>query len=375
MTFKKDSNESFFSRYIVLFLACLISFAGLLAMSGLSFSDPYFSKQLFWIVLSLIVSYGISLVDLRFLNNTKPIALFYSVSIFFLALIFIIGKTSKGALSWFSIGGISFQPVDMVKLVLALLLAKYFSRRHIEIAYVKHIILSFFYLFIPLVLVLLQPDFGSGMVLCAIWFAIVVIAGMTRKHLLFVFTGAFIVFTVAWLFLFKPYQKARIMNFIHPLADIRGSGYNAYQSTIAVGSGQFLGKGIGYGTQSRLEFLPEYRTDFIFAAYAEEWGFVGATFLLLLFLTLYLRVISFARSAYSNFEALFMYGVLAWFFTHTIVSIGMNIGIMPVTGIPLPFMSYGGTHLLIEYIALGMCIAMSRYSKSFNRSTETHEAF
>lgn len=370
---RESSREIYVSRTIVFFIAGLISIAGLVTMSGLSFSDPYFIKQSFWIILSITLAFLLSKLDFRFLNSTKPVSILYGVSLFFLALIFILGKTSKGALSWFSVGGISFQPVDMVKLVLSLVLAKYFSRRHIEIAYLKHIVLSFLYLFFPLFLVLLQPDFGSGMVLCAIWFAIVVIAGMTKKHLLVVFTCAVAVFVSAWLFLFKPYQKARIMNFIHPLADIRGSGYNAYQSTIAVGSGKVFGKGIGYGTQSRLEYLPEYRTDFIFAAYAEEWGFVGSIFLLSLFLTLFLRLLSFARFAYSNFEALFTYGVVAWFFTHTVVSVGMNIGIMPVTGIPLPFMSYGGTHLLIEYIALGMCVGMSRYGRSYSRDPLHHE--
>lgn len=283
------------------------------------------------------------------------------------------GKVAKGAQSWFSVGGVSFQPVDLVKLVLIALLAKYFSRRHIEIAYIKHIFISLLYLCIPLVFVLMQPDFGSGMVLCSIWFGLILISGISKKHLIAVFGIALVVFLVGWNFLFKPYQKARIMNFVHPLSDIRGTGYNAYQSTIAVGSGGVFGKGIGYGTQSRLEYLPEYRTDFIFAAYAEEWGLVGSLFLLLLFFILVAQLTSFAENSYSNFESLFTYGTILWFVTHLVVSIGMNIGVMPVTGIPLPFMSYGGTHLLVECAALGVCIGMSRYGKSYHRDTSKHD--
>lgn len=358
---------------IVLASAFLIAAAGLVTMSGLSVSDPYFIKQGSWMLISFTVSFLFSRFDYRFLNETKVVTLLYSLSLFLLTLIFIFGKVSKGAQSWFSFGGLSFQPADLVKVVLIIVLAKYFSRRHREIAYVKHIIISFLYLLLPFVLILLQPDLGSGLVLCSIWFCLLLLSGISKKHVLLVFGISSIIFFLAWGFLFKPYQKARIINFVNPLADIRGSGYNAYQSTIAVGSGGFLGKGIGYGTQSRLEFLPEYRTDFIFAAYAEEWGFIGSVFLLLLFFLLFSRLLFFAAYAYSNFESLFTYGVVIWFMTHMVVSIGMNIGVMPVTGIPLPFMSYGGTHLLIESIALGMCVGMARYRRNFNRDISKHD--
>ncbi len=372
MNFRKSLTEVWGGTF-VLFSAFLISLAGLLTMSGLSFSDPYFVKQGLWIVISFAIALVCSRVDYRFLNDTKVVTVLYAFSIVLLFMVVIFGKVAKGAQSWFSIGGFSFQPSDLVKLVLIIVLAKYFSRRHIEIAYIKHIFISFLYLFVLFALIMLQPDLGSGMVLLSIWFGLVFISGISKKHLFVVFGISAIIFLLAWGFMFKPYQKARIMNFVNPLADIRGSGYNAYQSTIAVGSGGTFGKGIGYGTQSRLEYLPEYRTDFIFAAYAEEWGFIGSVFLLVLFLLLFSRLLSFASSAYSNFESLFTYGVVIWFMTHMIVSIGMNIGVMPVTGIPLPFMSYGGTHILIEGIALGMCVGMSRYGRSFSRDTSKHE--
>lgn len=351
----------------------LISLAGVATMSIFSLLDPYFIKQIAWVTLSLIACFVASRVDYRFLKQTRVVMSLYGFVLFLLTSLFVLGKVAKGAQSWFSFGGFAFQPVDITKLVVIILLAKYFSRRHIEIANIRHIIVSGLYALVPFILVLLQPDFGSAMVIASIWFGMVLVSGISKKHLMSVFGIALIIFVLAWGFLFKPYQKARIMNFVHPLADIRGSGYNAYQSTIAVGSGGLYGKGIGYGTQSRLEFLPEYRTDFIFAAYAEEWGFLGSILLFLLFFIVYSRLLRFAYVAASNFEAFFAYGVVIWFLIHTIVSIGMNIGVLPVTGIPLPFMSYGGSHLIVEYLALGMCIGMYRYSRSAHRDTSKNE--
>ncbi len=371
MLFKSSISTEWSGTFAVI-SAFLISFAGLLTMSGLTISDPYFLKQGSWIVLSFIACYMFSKLDYHFLRETKIVILLYFISLLLLTLIFIFGKVSKGAQSWFSFFGVSFQPSDLVKLVLVIVLAKYLSKRHKDIAYVKHILVTFFYLLIPFLLVVLQPDLGSALVLCSIWFGLLLFSGISKRHILLVFGSSLLIFLIAWGFLFEPYQKARIINFIHPLSDIKGAGYNAHQSIIAVGSGGLFGKGIGYGTQSRLEFLPEYKTDFIFAAYSEEWGFVGSLGLLLLFFFLFSRLLYFASSAYSNFEGLFTYGVFIWFITHTIVNIGMNLGVMPVTGIPLPFMSYGGTHILVESIALGMCIGMSRYRKNFNRDIERH---
>lgn len=338
--------------------------AGLLTMSSFQGQDSYFWKQGLWILVALFVFGTAALFEYRFLKQTRVVVAIYSFLLGVLALLFVLGHVSKGAQSWFSFGGFSFQPADLMKLGLIIVLAKYFSRRHIEIANIRHIIISGIYAFIPFALVALQPDFGSAMVLFAIWFGMVLVSGISKKHLFAVFAILIVTFTLAWKLVFKPYQKARIMNFIHPLQDIRGTGYNAYQSTIAVGSGGLLGKGVGYGTQSRLNFLPEYKTDFIFAAYAEEWGFIGSILLLLFFFLILYKLATYALVADSTFEALFTYGVLVWFVTHIAINIGMNIGIMPVTGIPLPFMSYGGSHLLAELLALGMAVGMRAYARS-----------
>lgn len=341
-----------------------ILIAGLLTMSSFQGHDSYFWKQGLWIIIGLSVFGFSALFEYRFLKQTRVVVAIYTFLLGVLTLLFVLGHISKGAQSWFNFGGFSFQPADLMKLGLIIVLAKYFSRRHIEIANIRHIIISGVYAFIPFVLVVLQPDLGSALVLFAIWFGMVLVSGISKKHLFAVFALLIVSFSLSWKLVFKPYQKARIINFIHPLQDIRGTGYNVYQSTIAVGSGGLFGKGLGYGTQSRLSFLPEYKTDFIFAAYAEEWGFIGSILLLIFYFIIFYKLAKYALVADSTFEALFTYGVLIWFLTHIVINVGMNIGIMPVTGIPLPFMSYGGSHLLAECLALGMSVGMYAYARS-----------
>jgi rod shape determining protein RodA len=180
-------------------------------------------------------------------------------------------------------------------------------------------------------------------------------------------------FVVLWTFVFVPYQKARILTFLNPLRDIHGAGYNARQAVIAVGSGEVMGKGIGYGTQSRLRFLPEYQTDFIFAAFSEEWGFIGSVLLLLLYGLLLARMLSSALYGASNFETLTACGVVVFCIAHIGINVGMNMGLLPVTGITLPFMSYGGSHLIMEYGALGILSGMRRNTRKAHPEDLTKE--
>jgi rod shape determining protein RodA len=201
----------------------------------------------------------------------------------------------------------------------------------------------------------------------------VLISGISKKHLLAVFLIGIVSFSGLWLYVFRDYQKARIETFIHPLADIHGAGYNAYQSTIAVGSGEVLGKGIGYGTQSKLNFLPEYQTDFIFAAFAEEWGFVGVLILLFLYGVIIWRILLSAMHGSSNFEILYGTGIAILLMTHLVVNVGMNIGLLPVTGVTIPFMSYGGSHLVTEFTAIGILMGMRRYRRPVHRDLMKNE--
>ncbi len=361
---------------MLVFFILPIVLAGLLTMKSftpLESTGNFAEKQIIWVAISLSVFFIFAFIDFRFLKRTDVlVALFLFLSFVLLAL-FVLGKISNGAKSWFDLGFFSFQPVDMMKLVLVLVLAKYFSRRHVEIRDIKHIFISGFYAFIPLVLVLLQPDFGSAMIILFIWFGMVLVSGISKVHLGLVFLSGVLVFVCLWLFVFAPYQKARIYNFINPLADIHKTGYNVFQSTVAVGSGQVLGKGLGFGTQSRLKFLPVPQSDFIFAAFAEEWGFVGSLIILILYVLVIWRILITASLGAGNFEILFGMGIAIFFMGHIIVNVGMNLGLMPVTGIPLPFMSYGGSHLLTEFASLGILMGMRRYGRSAHRDDMKNE--
>lgn len=292
-----------------------------------------------------------------------------------LAAVFVLGEVVKGAQSRFNVGLFAIQPADPAKLVVILLLAKYFSRRHIEIAHLRHIIISGLYVAIIAGLVFLQPDFGSAIIIAAIWLGVVLVAGISKKHLLLLFCTGAIAATGLWFFAFQEYQKERILTFLNPLTDIQGAGYNARQSMIAVGSGGLVGKGFGYGTQSRLQFLPEYETDFIFAAFAEEWGFVGIILLLLLYGVVIWRCIYHASRGATNFETLFAAGLVMLFLSHLTIHIGINIGLLPVTGTTIPFMSYGGSHLLTEFAGIGILIGMSRYARDAHRSSVKENEF
>ena len=345
-------------------MATMVSFTG---------NSSLFDKQLLWVLVGLVVAIGISRIDVRFLRDSRYVVLAFGLSLALLILVLIFGKTVKGAKSWFDFGGFSFQPTDIVKLLVIIVLAKYFARRHVAIAQFKHLLISALYALVPIGLILLQPDFGSAMIVALLWLGMALVSGISKKHILIVIGALAVVFTLSWFFVFKPYQKARIISFINPTSDIRGSGYNAYQSVIAVGSGGALGKGLGYGTQSRLNFLPEYETDFVFAAFSEEWGFVGSVLVLFCFCFLLWRIKVHASRGASNFETLFCVGYMLLLFGHIVVNIGMNIGIMPVTGIPLPFMSYGGSHLLGEFIGLGIVLSMTRYERAVHRGDINNE--
>ena len=358
----------------VLFLATLpILAAGLSTMHAFTGDSSFAAHQLIWIVASIIAFFVISMVDVRFLRLRSVSTALFIGSVAILSVLFLIGKVSHGAANWIDFGLFSFQPSDFAKLALIIILAKYFSRRHIEIANVRHIIVSGVYAFIFFVLVLLHPDLGSAIIMFLIWIGMVLVSGISKKHIAALIALVALGFTFLWFFGFHDYQKQRIINFVHPLTDVRGSGYNSYQSTIAVGSGGLLGKGVGYGTQSRLKFLPEYQTDFIFAAFSEEWGFVGVLIFFTLYGILIWRIIVNTSRGATNFEILYGAGVAVFFIVHLIVNVGMNIHVLPVTGTPLPFMSYGGTHIMTDFIALGILMDMRSSARPAHKDAVKNE--
>jgi len=349
--------------WILLATVLVATGAGLITMNSFESDGGFFAKQLLWVGVSVVAFFVLSSCDWRFLRRTSVVVSGYTAVVAALVLLFVLGSTIKGAQSWFTIAGFSIQPAEFAKIALIIVLAKYFTRRHIEIAHIRHILVSGAYALVIFGLVFLQPDFGSAIIIFAIWLGMVLVSGISKRHLLILFLIGAVSFIGMWSYVLKDYQKQRITSFLHPLTDLQGSGYNAYQSMVAVGSGQVLGKGVGYGTQSKLAFLPEYQTDFIFAAFAEEWGFVGALVLFAVYGVMIWRIILISMRGASNFETLYGLGVAIYFMAHIVIHVGMNIGLLPITGTTIPFMSYGGTHLLAEFAALGILMGMNRYNR------------
>ena len=353
--------------WFLLAAALTISMLGLMTMH--SFPDnpqggAFFERQVVWIGVALCVFFIACLPEYQFMRRTPVVVGLYGGIAFLLGMVFLFGSVIKGAQERFNLGLFFVQPSDPAKIALVVLLSKYFSRRHIEIAYIRHILVSGAYAALLFVLVFLQPDFGSALIIASLWLGMVLVAGISWKHLAVLLIAAALAFGALWQWGLQSYQKERVLTFLNPLTDIQGVGYNAYQSTVAVGSGELTGKGVGYGTQSKLQFLPEYETDFIFAAYAEEWGFLGILLLFGLFTVVIMRVLGAARRANDNFNALFAAGVAIYILSQFAVHVGMNIGVLPIAGTTLPFMSYGGSHLLTEYMALGALCGMRRRARS-----------
>lgn len=360
---RKSSNWFSHIDWYLLVSALTISFLGLVTMHGFSGENAYFEKQIVWIGVATVVFFLASIPEYRFLRRTTVVVTLYALVVSLLALVFLFGTIAKGAQSRFDLGLFAVQPADLAKLMLVILLAKYFARRHVEIAHIRHILVSGAYAFVVCLLVFFQPDFGSAIIIAFVWLGMVLVAGISWKHLASLLVLGALVSAGLWSYGFEQYQKQRILTFLHPLADIRGSGYNAYQSTVAIGSGLAFGRGIGYGTQSKLLYLPEYQTDFIFAAYAEEWGFFGVLILFGLFGVVIVRTLIISAHGADNFDTLFGAGIAVMFLSNFIVHIGMNVGLLPVTGTTIPFMSYGGSHLVTEYLALGILMGMRRHAR------------
>ncbi len=349
--------------WILLASAIILVCFGLVTMDSFSSANIFFERQIIWLFVSLAIFFAASFLDWSFLKRTNVVAtLFFFISLLLLLLL-ALGHAINGAKSWFNLGLVSFEPVDLAELSLVILLAKYFSRRHVEIANIRHIIVSGLYALVIAILVALQPDFGGAVVIMAVWFGMVLVSGISKKHLAAIVLIGVTIFALLWGFGLAKYQKDRILTFLHPLADIQGAGYNARQATIAIGSGGYFGKGVGYGTQSRLKFLPEYQTDFVFAAFAEEWGFVGIIVFFIVFGVLIWRIIVNAYRGATNFETFFCLGVAIVFSAHLFINVGMNMGLLPVTGITLPFVSYGGSHLAASFLSLGIVVSMRKYMR------------
>src|SRR3989338_1143771 len=356
-----------------LLAALMLVLLGLVTMKSFGQGgDYFFTRQIIWALAGLLAFFISAIfIDWSFLKtNSIFLLMLYLGLVLTLFLLILTGQAVKGASSWLKIGGLTIEPGELLKPVLVLVLAKYFSKRHVEIARFVHLFISFVYAAVPMALVMLQPDLGSAIVLGAIWLGMALVGGIKLRHLIFLFFTGLLITTIAWNFFLLPYQKTRMTAFINPQNDILGSGYHAQQSVIAIGSGEIFGKGIGLGTQSRLEFLPEHETDFIFAAFAEEWGFVGVLFLLLFFGIIIWRILRTGIYGESNFEKLYAAGLAILLLFQSAIHIGMNSGVLPITGLGMPFLSYGGSSLVSFFLALGILESFSLRKKGIFIGTE-----
>lgn len=314
--------------------------------------------QLIFAAIGLGAMYALWKTDYR--QWQRLALMMYGVSIVLLAAVLFVGDSAGGATRWIDIGPFRFQPSELTKFALILLLARLFANRGERAQSISMVGLSLMYLILPIALIFLQPDLSTSISLGFIWFVMLLVSQFPKPLLI---VGLLVVSALVPLIYpnLEPYQQARINTFLDPGADPQGSGYNVAQSTIAVGSGQLFGKGLDGGTQSQLNFLPAQQTDFIYAVIAEKLGFIGASMVLLAFLILISRCLFIAYRAKDRFSYYLASGVAAYFVFHSVVNIGMNIGLLPVTGLPLPFVSYGGTNLLISWMMLGLLMSVQAH--------------
>jgi len=358
------------SKVIILVLILIIGFGLLCLFSSCHQKNAFikkeiFNKQLLWVVVGLLAMFFVSRLDyhkLMFLGT--PL---YAVSFLSLGFVLFLGRSIMGAQRWISLGEISFQPSELGKFTLVIVLAKYFSKKDVQDVYVSRNTTGFVKgVFVPLSmtllltgLVLVQPDLGTAIVYLFIFFSIALLAEVPLRYLVGLVMTGILLFPFFWHFL-KSYQKSRLLVFLNPNIDPLGAGYTMIQSKIAIGSGKLLGRGWMAGTQSQLNFLAERHTDFIFSVVGEEWGFFGSALLLVLFGILVasmLKIGALAKDALGRFLAV---GFASVIFFHAFINIAMNVGACPVVGLPLPFISYGGSSLLINLIGMGIVLNIAR---------------
>lgn len=309
-------------------------------------------KQVVAGLIGSVIFLVLTLSNFKLLQNYS--FAFYVACVLLLVSVLFFGSTIRGSTGWFVLGGVSIQPVEFMKVALVISLAAYFSRRPARPFQIRHLYESGFIMLLPVVLVLFQPDFGSACVLVGTWLVVLICAGLPWRFLIGLCAMLAIIFLASWQFLFVDYQRARILSFLDSSLDPLGQGYNVTQAIIAIGSGGLFGSGLGFGTQSQLKFLPEAQTDFIFAVIAEELGFFGVFILLVAFTILFSRLRKQVVLSRDDFTSFLLLGAGAVFFLQFLVNVGMNLGLFPVTGIGLPFVSYGGSSLLAMFALAGI---------------------
>ena len=343
--------------WVLIGAALVLVGIGLLSIYSSSRGSNFFNfyKQLIFLGIGLLLMLIVAFGDWKiFTQNPYLILFLYLANLLLLGGLFFFAPEIKGVKSWYRLGPISLDPIASMRIILVILLAKFFSMRHAEMYRVRHILLSGLYVLLPAILIFFQPDLGAVLVLVALWGLILVLSGIKLRHFLVLTLIALLILAAGWHFFLQDYQKQRVMSFVTPRLEPLGANWNERQVEIAIGAGGWLGQGLGQGSQTQLGFLPEAQTDFIFAATAEEFGLLGISILLITFIALMQRILRVGLKAGSNFARLFCAGFTALLFTEFFINVGMNLGLLPIIGIPLPFVSYGGSNLIMNLAGLGV---------------------
>lgn len=357
-----------FDWWLFLF-GSLLTILGLLSLLSLSLYSNNFSlfkKQIVFFLVGIVLAILISFLDTRALKESSLFVFtLYFICLLLLTGLFFFAPKIRGTRSWYAFLNFTFEPVEIVKIAVLIFFAKYFSQRHVELYQARHIFLSAVYAFLPAALVFFQPDFGSAMILILLWLSMMLVSGIKRTHLSIILTVGLVFILILWNFIFTKEQRERVITFLNPYIDPTGSGYHILQSIIAVGSGGPFGKGFSeILTQAKLGFLPEAHTDFIFATFCEMFGLLGTFVLFLIFCLFFWRLLKVARTSQDNFSRLLTSGYIILVGASLFINIAMNIGLLPITGISLPFLSYGGSSLLSLFIGIGIIESIKIHSKA-----------
>ena len=353
-------------KWVPLILEMIILTIGMINLSSATAVEDkslgLWKNQLVSIGLGAVVTLVLSFPHYSFLSRLAY--LIYMGNVGLLLAVLAVGRSSLGAKRWISLGGFSLQPSELMKLSMVIFLAKFFENKNTLTGMkLKDMLLPTIFVMIPMALIIVQPDLGTAMIIMLVYGSILLFLRIHPKTLLLLTFCAAISLPVVYNYGLKPYQRQRITTFVDPMSDPKGAGYNSIQSMIAVGSGEVWGKGYKKGTQAHLNFLPEHHTDFIFSVFSEEWGLVGCSLLLLCYALFIMSGLSVAYQSNDKFATILAFGITSIFFWHVFVNMGMVMGIMPIVGVPLPFMSYGGSALLtaMSGVAILVNIANKKY--------------
>ena len=354
-SFYEEELKSF--NWTLLFLEVFLFAVGiwnLISATGVQDKSlGLYKSQMIWFAIGIGITTLSLFIHYSILSRLAYVI--YFTNLILLGAVLLIGKTSLGAKRWLSIGGLRIQPSEFMKLSVVICLAKYFEvDQNIGGYGFKDLILPFLLIALPSGLIMLQPDLGTALIILLTFMSMMLFMRMKARTLLTLLICGLVALPVIYKIGLKPYQQQRLISFLNPNSDSKGSGYNAIQSMIAVGSGKLLGKGYRKGTQSQLNFLPEHHTDFIFSVFSEEHGFLGCVLLIVLYLIFLMNGLSIAYQSHDKFGILLALGIVTIFFWHVFVNMGMVMGLLPIVGVPLPFLSYGGSSLITSIL----CVAI-----------------